>query len=729
MEQVFILMRSQRTAAGDWLVAAILVIASSISIFPSQGQSKIDSLEQVIRNAKEDTSLVNNLNTLSNAYMKTGNPDQSVHYADSALALAEKLKFTRGQADAHYFKGRLYIDKGDYLAALQSSQRSLVYAEESGDKNKIARAYSSIGSACYYMGDFPQALENSSVALKISEETANKKGIANSYQLLGLTYQALYQYEKAAKMAFAAIKIMEEIGDKYGMASQYTNLGALYESQGNYAEALKMHHAALALDKETGNKTGILFDYNNMGTNLGNQGNYPEALEMFHESLKVCEEIGDTVSIIDLMNNIGLTYIDLKKYSEAEAYLNSSLEIANRIAYYKKGLTDTHNYLGHLFRSQKKFAEAEKHFLAALEIFQNAGYIQGIAAQHRQLGELYLTSSDFQKARKILEISLATSQQLNTTKGIQVNYRYLYKLDSAEGHFAGALENYKHYTIYSDSLLSQETRQQIDRMKIEYETEKKDREIELLNKDNEIKSLLLSKQKAIRHGMIAGIILLFITGFLLFRSFRLRKKLEQQQAIISERKRISADLHDDVGSGLSRIMLLTELVKKEAKTPEMNKEAEKIASISKELSANISEIIWALNANNDYLESLVAYIRRYAAEFFDDSAVSLKISSTGTLTGIPISGELRREIFYTVKEALHNIYKHSQATEAKLGFSVKDNILTVSIHDNGIGMPEKETGRYGNGLTNMQQRMAAVRGRIRIENHEGTKITLEVPVR
>jgi len=109
--------------------------------------------------------------------------------------------------------------------------------------------------------------------------------------------------------------------------------------------------------------------------------------------------------------------------------------------------------------------------------------------------------------------------------------------------------------------------------------------------------------------------------------------------------------------------------------------------------------------------------------------VSLKINSTGTLTGIPISGELRREIFYTVKEALHNIYKHSQATEAKLRFSVKDDILTVSIHDNGVGMPEKDTGRYGNGLVNMQQRMMAVGGNLMIENHQGTKIILEVPVR
>jgi signal transduction histidine kinase len=378
---------------------------------------------------------------------------------------------------------------------------------------------------------------------------------------------------------------------------------------------------------------------------------------------------------------------------------------------------------------QGRYDDAEMHFLAELEISKESEDMAGMALAYNHLGKLYIQSGDFQKAGTFLKESLDISRRLELKKGIQNNLKDLYQLDSAEGRFALALENYKSFTIYSDSLLSEETNQKVSRMKIEYETEKKDQEIELLNKDNEIKTLQLSKQKAVRHGMIAGIVLLLITGFLLFRSFRLRKKLEQQQAIINERKRISADLHDDVGSGLSRIMLLTELVKNEAKTPETRKEAEKIAAISKELSANISEIIWALNANNDNLESLVAYIRRYAAEFFDDSAVNIKITSTGEITGIPISGELRREIFYTVKEALHNIYKHSQATEAKLAFAIKDELLTIVIQDNGVGIPENETGRYGNGLTNMQQRMEAVGGHIRIENHEGTKITLEVPVR
>jgi signal transduction histidine kinase len=351
------------------------------------------------------------------------------------------------------------------------------------------------------------------------------------------------------------------------------------------------------------------------------------------------------------------------------------------------------------------------------------------------------------------------------------------------------------YTLYKDSLFNEESDNQIARMKIQYETEKKDREIELLNKDNEIKALQIKKQEVslrasrleaeknqnelllaknsmeiqqlklaetqkvleqqrtearvkevemellgkekiltaqrlekqtlVRNGMIAGVFLIVLIGLLLFRSFWLRKKLEKQQAIVQERHRISADLHDDIGSGLSKITLLSELLKTQSKTPENRKEAEKISETALELSSTISEIIWALNSNNDYLENMVAYIRRYAAEYFENSPVKLKIITEGKILPTPINGEHRRNIFYTVKEALNNILKHAEATQAELKFVAMNGKLDVIISDNGKGMPDGDLNRFGNGIKNMRARMKSIRGDFRIESHQGTRIILQ----
>ena len=197
---------------------------------------------------------------------------------------------------------------------------------------------------------------------------------------------------------------------------------------------------------------------------------------------------------------------------------------------------------------------------------------------------------------------------------------------------------------------------------------------------------------------------------------------------MQERHRISADLHDDVGSGLSKITLLSELLKTQAKTPENRKEAEKISETALELSSTISEIIWALNSNNDYLENMVAYIRRYAAEYFENSPVKLKIITPGKIVQTPINGEHRRNIFYTVKEALHNIMKHAQATEAELKFVLINDKLDVIISDNGKGIPDGKLNRVGNGINNMRNRMKSISGDFRIVSHDGTKIMLKLTV-
>ena len=93
-----------------------------------------------------------------------------------------------------------------------------------------------------------------------------------------------------------------------------------------------------------------------------------------------------------------------------------------------------------------------------------------------------------------------------------------------------------------------------------------------------------------------------------------------------------------------------------------------------------------------------------------------------------ISGEHRRNIFFAVKEALHNIVKHAMATEARLKFTVKHNVLSIVINDNGKGFNKEELNKFGNGLNNMRNRMKNINGNCIIENHEGTRITLNLPV-
>jgi len=146
------------------------------------------------------------------------------------------------------------------------------------------------------------------------------------------------------------------------------------------------------------------------------------------------------------------------------------------------------------------------------------------------------------------------------------------------------------------------------------------------------------------------------------------------------------------------------------------------------LSKNMSEVIWALNSKNDLLESLIAYIRLYAGNYFENSRIRFKMAAPAHMPGMPLSTEYRRNIFYAVKEALHNIVKHSQATEAEVTVSLKNQVLTIIISDNGIGMPKGELNRFGNGIIHMRNRMESIGGKFSIESSGDTRVTLSLPV-
>lgn len=210
-----------------------------------------------------------------------------------------------------------------------------------------------------------------------------------------------------------------------------------------------------------------------------------------------------------------------------------------------------------------------------------------------------------------------------------------------------------------------------------------------------------------------------------------RKELEKYKAIIdardNERTRISQEIHDDIGSGLTSIRLLSEIAKVKA-ADEDNKELEKISSTSNVLIDKMNEIIWTLNSRNDTLLNLIAYLRHQIVEFFEPLNIILEINLPENIQDAPVSGKSRRNIILAVKEALHNIVKHSQASAVRVNFYF-DTIFIISIQDNGIGFSSHNTTHYNNnGLRNMKERLTSVGGTCDITSDTGTHILLKIPL-
>lgn len=211
-----------------------------------------------------------------------------------------------------------------------------------------------------------------------------------------------------------------------------------------------------------------------------------------------------------------------------------------------------------------------------------------------------------------------------------------------------------------------------------------------------------------------------------------KKEFETQIAVYKaqqeERNRISADMHDDLGAGMTTIRLYSELAKaKLAHIPVP--EIDKISSSANELLIKMNAIIWSMSSSNDSLGNMIAYIRSYALEYFENTGVNCKIVIPENLPNIEVIGEIRRNVFLVIKEALNNILKHAEATEVKITLKRNDNFLTLYIQDNGKGINLDDLRQFGNGLKNMKKRMNSIDIEFTVENKNGTLITLNRKVK
>jgi signal transduction histidine kinase len=191
-----------------------------------------------------------------------------------------------------------------------------------------------------------------------------------------------------------------------------------------------------------------------------------------------------------------------------------------------------------------------------------------------------------------------------------------------------------------------------------------------------------------------------------------------------ERNRISADMHDDMGAGITSIRLFSELAKNKIDKSALP-EIEKISAAANELLNNMNAIIWTMGSNNNSFADVISYIRSYAQEYFDNTGIACKIEIPDDLPEFAISSKARRNVFLVIKEALHNILKHANATTVSITLAKEPGRLSLYIQDNGNGIDFDKVRRFGNGLNNMKRRMEETNILFSVENNNGTQVKLQ----
>ena len=278
---------------------------------------KKDSMEIILKSAREDTNKINTLNKFSRLLNNTGEHDLSKRYAQEAIQLSKKFKYTKGEANAYKNLGNIYLMQSNYPLALEYYLQSLKAFEEISDKIGIGKCYGNLGNISQYQMDYAKALEYYLQSLKCFEAQGDKQLIAASYSNIGEAYRKQANYAKALDYDLKSLEMRQKLGDKQGIANCYNNIGILYKLKAEYPKALDYYLKALNIRKEIEDKQGLGECFNDMAELYNRMKNYKLALHYAYLGLHMNKEIGNVDQQGASYENLANTFSKTDQFKEA----------------------------------------------------------------------------------------------------------------------------------------------------------------------------------------------------------------------------------------------------------------------------------------------------------------------------------------------------------------------------------------------------------------------------
>lgn len=485
----------------------LLFISLTFSI-TAQTRS-IDSLKkQLSLHPSEDTVQAHLLINLCNAYVRETNDVLIIqNYWPKLMQISQRLHFKKGIANAYYNMGLTSTGKGDFDIAIDYFFKGLKLFTEIGNRKGESACLHNIGNVKNNQGNYSEAIQYTLKAAKIREEIDDKVGTASSYNNIGVTYYYIGDYSQALKYFFKSLKIKEEIGDDLGISFSFLNIGSVLYDLGNYTEALRYKEKALALKIRLGDKAGEALIYNYMANVNINQKNYATALAYNLKSLKLREEIKDKQGINLSLTYIGDTYIAQNKFNEAISYYSKALKSATELGD-NLNTVNCYNGMGNAYEGKGNHNEALHYYKTALDAATAANYKSGMMNAYQNLASVNEKTQNYKEA---------------------LHYNKL-------------------HSEIKDTILNEKSLKQTSELNARYEVDKKEKEILLLTKDQQLKDKNLKEQRLIRIGLMIGLGLFLVLSFLLYNRYRFKQKanllLEKQKQEIHQKNVLITDSID-----------------------------------------------------------------------------------------------------------------------------------------------------------------------------------------
>lgn len=494
------------------LKKTLSIFLFSLIAFNSFSQEK-DSLLQILTTEQNDTARISTLFELAGT-LYLSDPDTAIIICKEILDLSIKCNSEQNIAESYGWLGYLYGNIGKIDSALDYNLKSAKILEKQKPSSSLANTYINIATIYDDKGQIKKTFDYYKKSLIIHKKINSIKGVAIIYNNMAYVYSNMGYIEKSIKLWHLCLNAQKKIGDKKGIATSYSNIGAIYSSQNDNTTALEYYNKSIKIYREINDKAGEANVLKNIGSQYFKKKEYILAEKYFNESLEIFKSINKKSKIAELLLNIGSINEVNNELIDAKDETQKALNIYDTLNE-REGIALANIKLSCINYKQQHYSIALKNAKRAYKISKELKYPENIEHSAHQLKDIYLGLKNYKKAFEFYNIEI----KMRDSRVNKKNY---------------------------SELLKQETK-----YKYQKDIDKKNAEITRINIENN------AKKTQIKLSLLALIITLAFSIFIIINRRKLKLHYKKQLALIKEIKEIDGDYKKILDSNSDTVFMIS----------------------------------------------------------------------------------------------------------------------------------------------------------------------------
>ncbi|MBB4804594.1 two-component sensor histidine kinase [Flavobacterium nitrogenifigens] len=725
------------------LFTVILILLVNLGL-KAQSKENPDVLKNKIAKAESNPKKVELLLALSDYYLtKTGENKDDLDNADrintQANLLSDRLKYKLGKGKSILLGAKIYREKGDVENALEKTKNAIVYSKTNNLTELQASSYAELS---IYDAELEQKAKYKQMAIQLFKKAGAKEQQATVLKELGELYSINEQPDKAENYLKESLEIYKTIKFK-SLQGVYNLLSEVNTQKGNYPESLKYallaEKTALAVRDNSLQLSSI---YNHVGLVYYYLRQNDDAEQYWFKAFEIAKKFDDTEYVRTIGENLCSLLIRQKKEKKA---LELIKEMQQKFPSSNIERIMKENYLlFNIYRILNNNATASIYYKKLADYYgENAdrngnsiAVLRSFASYHYQIKKY----DEFYKNVKRLD-SLAAGAGNNLIRS--ESYLIWFKADSSRGDYINAIKHYQLYKSLSDSVFKGEKSKQINSLQIEFESEKKDKNINLLQEQAKVQQIQIQKDTVVKYVFIGSVIFLILFLALLYNSFRLKKKkneeLEIQRQQINEQNELNKkmliekewllkEIHHRVKNNLQIVISLLN-----TQSAYLDNEDALMAIQNSQHRMHAMSLIHQKLYQSDNLANIdmswyVYELINYMKECFDtDRNINFVLEVEKTYLDVAQAVPLGLIINEAVNNAIKYAFPENQKGKVIIVLkNIGENNYELQIADNGVGLPEdfENTERDSLGMNLMMGLSDQIDGTFEMKNDNGLKIKI-----